>query len=311
MYHGIVKEPLEIRDWCFLDASRFTEQMKYLKANFDILPLSQAVKRLKERGIQKPTVSITFDDGFLNNYDVVYPIISNLDIPIAIYITTGFVDTHDTLWYCRLNWALSNTERKYFEWREIGAALESADQKSQFSTLLQNALKKLPHVELQNELDMIIEGLGLDPHTKLDGDSPFQVLNSEAINLMSKSRLVEIGAHTHSHSILSKLSLMQKRQEIMDSIHLIEKWTESRCLTFAYPNGRPADYDAECIDALQECGIETALTTTAQMNDPRTSRFELGRFGIGSDTDFELFKLIVHGVTSLLNTYGSKFRPGK
>jgi len=159
--------------------------------------------------------------------------------------------------------------------------------------LLQHELKKLPHVELQNELDVIIEGLGLDAHTELDDDSPFRVLNSEVINLMSKSRLVEIGAHTHSHFILSKLSQMQKRQEIVNSIQLIEKWTESRCLTFAYPNGRSGDYDAECIDALQNCGIETALTSVAHMNSPDTSRFELGRYGIGSNTDFDSFKLQV------------------
>lgn len=307
MYHGVVEEPLKIQDWCFLGARSFTEQMKYLKANFDILPLSQAVKKLLKGEILNPTISVTFDDGFLNNYEIAYPITSALEIPITLYISTRFVDTHDTLWYCRLNWALSKTKNKVFAWQDVESTIENNAQKSKLSSLLQRKLKKLPHINLLRELDIIIDGLGLDSRAEIGRDSPFRLLSSDAINRMSQSKNVETGAHGHSHVILSKLSFMQKRKEIVNSIRLIEKWTESDCRTFAYPNGRSEDYDEECIDLLKTYRIKTALTAGTHANTPSTSRFRLGRYGIGSNTDFDSFKLVAHGVTPLLKTYPTKF----
>jgi len=306
MYHGVVKEPLRIQDWCFIDQQNFTRQMQYIKANYDILPLSQAVKKLHQREITEPTMSVTFDDGFLNNYEVAYPITCAFEIPITIYISTDFVDSNDTLWYCRLNQALSQTKNKIFKWQDKNVCIENNAQKSKLSSVLQRELKKLPHNDLLRELDIIIEKLGLDPRTGLDRDSPFRVLDSNTIKLMSQSKNVEIGAHTHSHSILSKLSLNQKRKEIETSIQLIEQWTNSACRTFAYPNGRTEDYDTECIDLLQTCNIETAVTANIHTNVPSTSQLELGRYGIGSSTDFNSFKLIAHGVSPLLKTYRSK-----
>ncbi|MGR9107601.1 MAG: polysaccharide deacetylase family protein, partial [Gammaproteobacteria bacterium] len=134
---------------------------------------------------------------------------------------------------------------------------------------------------------------------ELEQNSPFKMLNSEAIRLMAQSGNVEIGAHTHSHAILSKLSAIQKDKEILQSIRLIEKWTDSKCSTFAYPNGRLEDYDAECIRLLKDYNIEAAVTASSHRNTPETSRFELGRYGIGSNTNSRSFKLIAHGIKPL------------
>lgn len=127
------------------------------------------------------------------------------------------------------------------------------------------------------------------------------MLDSEVIRLMSHSGNVEIGAHTHSHAILSKLSPIEKQEEILHSIRLVEKWTESKCRTFAYPNGRSEDYDAECIKLLDNYNIENAVTANSHRNTPETSRFELGRYGIGSKTKKSPLELFSYGVTTLLN----------
>ena len=307
MYHGVVNEPLSVPDWCFIGSQDFLEQLRYLKANFDVLPLSQAVNKLQAGNIQNPTVSVTFDDGFLNNYEVAYPITSKLQIPITIFVSTQFVDTNRTLWYCRLNMALSKTRKKHVIWRGVRYSIENVSQKSKLSSLLQRELKKMTHVALLDETDKIIAALGLDADAELDPKSPFKVLSSEAIRLMSQSGSVEIGAHTHSHAILSRLEPDEKREEILNSVRLVENWTNSSCKAFAYPNGRFEDYDAACIQLLRDHHIENAVTGNAHSNVPATSRLELGRYGIGSDTALGSFKLLVHGITPAVKRFGSKY----
>jgi polysaccharide deacetylase len=116
MYHAIVLKPLAVRDWCFLNISSFINQIQYLQKNFQIIPLSDAVKRMKNGGISRPTAVVTFDDGFQSNYDLAFPILRDAGIPATIFLATGLVNTDDTVWFCRLNQALTKTKKLALEW---------------------------------------------------------------------------------------------------------------------------------------------------------------------------------------------------
>ena len=65
-YHAVVRSPLPIYDWCFLDESSFRNQMLYLKKHFNVLPLSTAVEALKLGNIDRPTAVITFETTVLS-----------------------------------------------------------------------------------------------------------------------------------------------------------------------------------------------------------------------------------------------------
>ena len=49
---------------------------------------------------------------------------------------------------------------------------------------------------------------------------------------------MEIGAHTHSHPIMSRLNDADLRDEILTNKAQLESIIGSRVRTFAYPNGR-------------------------------------------------------------------------
>ena len=44
-------------------------------------------------------VCVTFDDGYRDNYDIAYPLLKRLNIPFAIYVTTGFIDNRLPMWW--------------------------------------------------------------------------------------------------------------------------------------------------------------------------------------------------------------------
>ncbi len=49
----------------------------------------------------QPFVCLTFDDGYQDNYDIAYPILKQMDVPFAIYVTTGFIDNRLPMWWYR------------------------------------------------------------------------------------------------------------------------------------------------------------------------------------------------------------------
>ena len=148
MYHGIIKSPLAVSDWCFVNENSFRMQIEYLKSHFDVISLAEAVGRIREGGINHPTAVITFDDGYQNNFDVAFPILYKEEMPATIFLTTGLIDTNDTVWYCRLNLAVSQTRRALMKWNDFRFELSTRDLKARASAAIQGSLKKLPHSQL-------------------------------------------------------------------------------------------------------------------------------------------------------------------
>jgi len=294
MYHGIIKEPLLVEDWCFVDEDSFRAQIEYLKKNFEIIALSDAVERMRNGEIKRPTAVITFDDGYQNNFDVAFPILCRERIPATIFLATGLMNTEDTVWYCRLNLALSQTHRDFIEWDGVKFDISTLGLKAKASAALQESLKKLEHSVLMATVRHIILQLGNDAGCSIEVDSPYRMLNRNAIAEMAASELIEFGAHTRQHAILSRLSEEERFSEIRQSIDAVYELTGRRCRSFSYPNGRMQDYDWGSINHLMACGVQMAVTTIAGPNNRMTPVMELRRYGVGADLPMAEFQLMVH-----------------
>ncbi|HEY3266055.1 MAG TPA: polysaccharide deacetylase family protein [Armatimonadota bacterium] len=305
MYHGVVRSPLPIEDWCFLQEAAFREQMHYLKAHFDVLPLSDAVSRLREGRISQPTAAITFDDGYQCVHDVCLPILSELGLPATVYLTTAPVGTDETIWFCRLIDGLSETSKTRLEWDGREWDLAGPAAKSRACAELQAALKERSPAELERELAGILRALGVAVDRHAPPGSPFRLLDPPSIQAMAAGGLIAFGAHTHTHAILSRVPPEERRGEISRSVSEVERLAGRPCSTFAYPNGRSQDYDAPTMAALADLGIETAVTTIEGPNDRLTPPLELRRYGIGSDLSSAGFQMLIHHTSSMLKREAS------
>lgn len=295
MYHAVVDEPLAVSDWCFITAQEFRQQMEYLHKHFHVLPLRKAVKKLTSGQILCPTIALTFDDGYQNNYDIAFPILCDLGFPATVFLVTNLVDSNDTLWFCRLNQAYTVTRRQSFGWCGHEFSLRTRHDRARASSLMQSLLKNLPHDDMLAHVEQIIIQLGGDPRELIDRGSPYRMLDTEAIRSMVNSGLIDFGGHTASHTILAKQPCSEKRRlEINRSIHDTERLTGKPCLTFAYPNGRREDYGVEALEFLENKGIEAAVTTISGFNTQKTSPLELRRYGVGTGCTPSEFQCLVH-----------------
>ena len=294
MYHGVVRQPLPVSDWCFLDEASFRRQIEYISRRFAVVPLSLAVEMLQQGAVDKPTAAITFDDGYQNNFDVAFPVLENYGVPASIFLSTGFVDSADTIWFCHIIHALSQTRKKSLRWEDAELDLSDPQAKAQASARLQATLKQKAPAEIRSLVPHIYQDLGVVPVASFSQDSPFRILDGESIGRMVHSGLVEFGGHTETHSILSFLSPEEQGREVLGSVDAVERLTGQACRFFAYPNGRRADYNSKTLELLRERGISAALTTIAGPNDCQPSLLELQRYGVGPDLGMPMFQLLVH-----------------
>ncbi|HVA48026.1 MAG TPA: polysaccharide deacetylase family protein [Pirellulales bacterium] len=72
--------------------SEFCEAIFWLKEKFDLISLDEAQRRIESGANHRPSVSLTFDDGYAVNCERALPLLIELGIPC-----TYFVSTHPVL----------------------------------------------------------------------------------------------------------------------------------------------------------------------------------------------------------------------
>jgi peptidoglycan/xylan/chitin deacetylase (PgdA/CDA1 family) len=290
MFHAVVSEPLKVPNYCFIEEDLFKHQLDIIERYFRILSLSDAVREMQSGNLAEPTAVITFDDGYHNNYTVAFPELQRRGIPASIFVSTGFVDGESTPWFCRILSAVSDTDRSSFSWKNKRYKLSGPHQKSQIAARLMEQLKRLPQDEVNEEIRAIEVSLGIEPGRSIGHESPFRMMSSQAVIRMAQSGLIEFGGHTDSHAILSRLSRVPQRNEILSSISSISDWLGRPCSLFAYPNGQFTDFDDQAVEVLKEAGISIALTAAPGHNHWYENAMKLRRQAVGPNDRGWLFE---------------------
>ena len=278
MYHAVVDAPLSVPDWCFMTSDSFRAQMEYLARSGRIVSLNRALSGTPWTA-PTPAIAVTFDDGFRNNLDVALPVLTRFEIPATVFLATAFVDNREWLWFCRVNSAVTASKRTSCNWQGERYDLSSIAHRSDASARMQASLKTYPQPELLRQLSTLCASLG-EEEQPMEEWSPYATLDSRSIRQMMDTGLMDFGAHSHSHAILSLLDPDSQTQEITQSIGRVGDICGRRCSLFAYPNGRRQDYDVHSIAVLREREIDAAFTAIDGTNDESTSRMELCRVGI-------------------------------
>ena len=71
----------------------------YRQQGHQFVSIDEACDIISKGRTKRPFVCLTFDDGYQDNYDIAYPILKQMDVPFAIYITTGFIDNRLPMWW--------------------------------------------------------------------------------------------------------------------------------------------------------------------------------------------------------------------
>jgi peptidoglycan/xylan/chitin deacetylase (PgdA/CDA1 family) len=88
-----------VNDWMVEDSitcssAKFHAFCQFFRRHFRVVPLAEQIARCREGLAMGGTLSITFDDGYRDNFDVAAPILRRLGLPAAFFVTTGFIGTN-------------------------------------------------------------------------------------------------------------------------------------------------------------------------------------------------------------------------
>ncbi|MEI7836802.1 MAG: polysaccharide deacetylase family protein, partial [Planctomycetota bacterium] len=94
-----------------IDVGLFARQIRFLRGNFDVRPLEELVAG--KTGGDRPALAITVDDGFRDNFELMWPVLAREKTPATIFLTTDFLDNGRPPWPVRLREILNTTTKDH------------------------------------------------------------------------------------------------------------------------------------------------------------------------------------------------------
>jgi peptidoglycan/xylan/chitin deacetylase (PgdA/CDA1 family) len=268
----------------------FARQMEFVGRHFTVRPLVEAVEVLRRGEATDNAVAVTFDDGYMDNFTHALPVLRRFGIPATVFLATDVVGTGRILWHDRVFAAFRETTAS--ELTGFGPlpsfSLRTLDGKLGAMGRVLAFLRRQDDLIRSQWIERLARRLRVEDRTVVSG----LMLGWGEVKAMQAAG-VAFGSHSCSHPILSRVNLERVREEIVESRRCIEQQLGMPVRAFAYPNGRPGDFDATTKRLLAEAGYTCAVTTTAGVNGPDQDPFELRR-GQPWDEDLATFAVKFH-----------------
>lgn len=225
----------------------------------DIVTLDEAIERLGAPKKPKPFVVLTFDDAYRDNLEFALPILLRHEAPFTLYVPTAFVDGVGEIWWQAIEDIIARQEAVAFtENGEVEYVDTSTvpKKKDAFSRLYWH-LRKLPETQRRAVLAEFCNNYGYD----LEKQCRELIMSWQELRLFAGEALCTIGAHTVHHYELAKLSAEDARQEIQQSVDVIQAQFGIRPSHFSYPLGGPLSCGPREFEMARDLGFRTAVTT--------------------------------------------------
>ena len=258
------------------DVRRFEQVCSLLKAWCNVLPLAEAVERLKASSLPARAACITFDDGYADNYSYALPILKRHGLHATFFVATGFLDG-GRMWNDSLIEAIRATEFEAIDLSNLGLGLgklatRTIDDKRSAIARIIPALK---HRETTSRDEAVAAIASRCEPVTVPSDLMMTSAELRALHAAGMG----IGAHTVNHPILALCDQTAARREISEGRANLQDLLGERIGLFAYPNGKlGADYTQEHVNIVRELGFDAAVSTNPGSSGHGNDLFQLSRF---------------------------------
>jgi peptidoglycan/xylan/chitin deacetylase (PgdA/CDA1 family) len=259
-------------------AAGLRAQCEHIRRHYHPVSMQQVADSF-ESGAPLPAgaIAVTVDDGYRDFVTTAEPVFRAFDIPTTVFVVSDVVDRKRWLTSDVVAYALRHTRRHV-----------TID-----GTAFCERMKGLPLTESEQAIERLLRDLEVElPATPPDEDAAMTWDDARTVS----GRGVEVGAHTRTHPILSRVPDADRlRDEILSPKARIESELGMPVLHFCYPNGRREDFTDEAV-ALVSSAFRTGVTTERGINFSGATPSTLRRLGVGPEIPLPYFAELLAGV---------------
>lgn len=266
-------------------ADQFYEQVAYLKRHLSLVTLEEALAFVTGASRDKTRrcrALITFDDGYLDNYQFAFPVLRSHGVQGVFFLVTSIVGSCHVPWWDHIAFVIKSARNRRFALRHPAALSVDLDRDG-LAKSLQQVLKlyKMPH---NTDPARFLSELSEAAH----GDQPPETLRrfldwDEAREMIAAG--MAIGSHTHTHPVLSQLQPERQRDELARSRAILRETLGIPADTLAYPVGNVNSFTGDTQQLARELGYAACFSFHGGTNLPgATLPYDVKRVSVGDQS---------------------------
>jgi len=293
-YHTLRPDGDPIDAWTALRVSDFVRQIDFLRTRYDIVSLDTALEAHGNPG-KRPRAVITFDDGEVGLHDNLLPLVSDLELPVTLYIATGQIEAGRAYWFDEVVNALQASAPFTIDLRAAGLKVwnVTAEKGARRWAVISDILETLKGVQPEQRSALADAVIAQAPPLHATPFKPLAPLSVTQLAELARSEWVTIAAHSHCHNLLDQIPPADVRESLVRSRILLEQWSGRPIVHFAYPNGNHSPMVRKVVSDLR---FTSAFALTGKLWHRGMDPMALPRVGIGRYDDLSRFKLRLVGI---------------
>lgn len=281
LYHRVDEPVLDPFRLC-VSRENFEKHLALLAATGRALPLHEFMERKEKGKLERGSVCVTFDDGYLDVFENALPLLEKYRIPATVFITTGNLGS--AFWWDRLAHLIYTPQRLpdslYLDDAQTHPFPIKGKSDRCVYNLLYPVLRGATPERRESIFTALTAQLDIDERTGA-GTEPQRAATAEEIRKAASHPLITIGAHTVTHSRLSSLDFACQLREIEESMKVLSALTGKTVDTLSYPFGlKGRDYNEVTLQAAAEAGLKYAFTADRNAVTHKTRNFQVPRLWI-------------------------------
>lgn len=309
-YHGFAAgDEIEFLPLLFMNPAVFRQRMQYLvRHGYPLLPLDEAVERLRKGNLPAAATVITFDDGFDSIRKMAVPVLKELGLPATIYVTSYYCLKGNPIFRLVIEYMLWRTSRTELDLGGLGIGQTGKACFPDPASANEVAWKIIRYGEGQMDEGQrvrLCEELG-----RRLGVDYAEIVSRRFLTLMTEDEIraasqagIDIQLHTHRHVL--PLEPEQVRREIEDNRRFLEPLTRHRLRHFCYPSGI---HHEDHLRPLAQAGVVSGTTCESGLNYADTPLLTLHRFLDDNNVSWIEFEAEMSGFSDLLRKARSRWR---
>jgi len=294
MYHRVLPPADAALTWSHpgivVERDTFARQMAALRRHFEVLSPDAFLAHLEGgQAFTRPACLVTFDDGWLDNYEHAWPILREHRIPALIFLPTAFIGTGAMFWQERLKGLLAGAIEGGRADADLREALRQRLAREGLSHLVdlpadrvRTAVMDAVHARKDGGVDgssALIEDVARLAAALPPSASPDAFMSWEMVREMAAAGIV-FGAHGVTHRLMTAIGLDEVRRELGEARATIAATLGDTPRTVSYPNG---NWNADVAAAVRAAGYAAAFTTSEHAVTPADDAASIGRVNIHQD----------------------------
>lgn len=273
-------------------ADQFEKQIAHLTRSGALVTLEEArafIDRPPKDATSRCRVLITFDDGYLDNYELAFPILRSYRAQGVFFLSTGLIGSCFVPWWDRVAFFLK-TARKHRFCLQYPRHLTVDFVHDGIRKSIRNVLYLYKSRE-NKEPERFIQELkeqtnGADPPQAMR-----RFLSWEEAKAMINGGMA-IGSHAHSHRLLSQLEPQQQTQELTHSRTLLREKLGVEVESIAYPDGGKDTFSEQTQMLAQRAGYSIGFSYYGGTNSVgHSNSYDVKRIGVFSDLTLPRFRV--------------------